>query len=54
LPKFDLTDGLHSNVCNVFKRFYFHPNLNDAFLICRDLIEVVGPYPNAPNSLKCF
>jgi len=28
--------------------------LNEAFLICLDLIEAVGPYPNAPNSLKCF
>jgi len=52
LPKFDLTDGLHPNESNLSKRFYFHPNLNEAFLICPDLI--VGPYPNAPNLLKYF
>jgi len=28
--------------------------LNQAFLICPDLIEAVEPYPNAPNLLKCF
>jgi len=28
--------------------------LNEAFLICPDLIEVVRPYRNAPNLLKCF
>jgi len=33
--------------------FLFHPKLNEAFLICLDLIEAVGPYPNAPNLLKC-
>jgi len=26
--------------------------LNEAFLICPDLIEAVGPYPNVPNLLK--
>jgi len=54
LPKFDLTDGLHPNVSNLSKRFHFHPNLNEAFLNCPDLIEAVGPFPNAPNLLKCF
>jgi len=54
LPKFDLTDGLHPNVSNLSKRYYYHSNLNEAFLICPDLIEAVGPYPNAPNLLKCF
>jgi len=24
------------------------------FLVCPDLIEAVGPYPTAPNLLKCF
>ena len=28
--------------------------MNEAFLICLDLIEAVAPYPNAPNLLKCF
>jgi len=28
--------------------------LGEAYLICPYLIEAVGPYPNAPNSLKCF
>jgi len=28
--------------------------LIEAFLICPDLFEAVGPYPNAPISLKCF
>jgi len=28
--------------------------LNETFFICLDLIEAVGPYPNAPNSLKCL
>jgi len=54
LSKFDLTDGLHPNVSNLSKCFYFHPNLNEAFLICPDLIKAVGPYPNAPVLLKCF
>jgi len=54
LPKFDLTDGIHANVSNLSKRFYFHPNLNEAFLICPDFIEAVGPYPNALNLLKYF
>jgi len=34
--------------------FFFHPNLIEAFLICPDLIEAVGPYPNAPILLKCL
>jgi len=54
LPKFDLIDGLHRNVSYLSKCFYFHPNLNEAFLICPNLLEVVGPYPNAPNLLKSF
>jgi len=54
LPTFDLTDGLHPNVSCLSKCFYFHPNFNEAFLICPDLIEAVGPYPTAPNLLKCF
>jgi len=29
-------------------------NFTQAFLICPDLIEAVGPYPNAPNLPKCF
>jgi len=45
LRKFDLTDGLHRNVSYLTECFYFHPNLNE---------EAVGPYPNAPNLLKCF
>jgi len=28
--------------------------LIEAFLICQDLIEAVGPYPNAPILLNCF
>jgi len=28
--------------------------LIETFLICPDLIEAVGPYPNAPILLKCF
>jgi len=28
--------------------------LIEAFLICPDLIEAVGPYSNAPILLKCF
>jgi len=27
--------------------------LNGAFLICPDLIEAVGPYPNVPILIKC-
>jgi len=54
LPKFDLTDGLHPNASNLSKWFYFQPNLHEAFLICPKLIEVVGPYQNAPNLLKSF
>jgi len=27
--------------------------LIETFLICPDLIEAVGPYPNAPILLKC-
>jgi len=54
LPTFDSTDRLHPNVSNLSKRLYFHPNLNAAFLICPDLIEAVGPYPNSPNLPKCF
>jgi len=45
LPIFDLTDGLHPNISYLSKCFYFHPNLNEAFLICPDLIEAVEPYP---------
>jgi len=54
LAKFDLTDGLHPNVSNASKCFYFHLNLNESFLISPGLIEAVGPYPNARKSLKCF
>jgi len=53
LPKFDLTDEFHANISNLPKCLYFHPNLNEAFVICPDLIEAFGPYPNAPNLLKC-
>jgi len=53
LPTLGLADGLHPNVSNLSKGFYFHANLNEAFFICPDLIEAVGPYPNAPNLLKC-
>jgi len=49
LPKFDLSDGLHPNVSNLSKHFYFHPNLNEALIICPDLIEAVGPYSNVSN-----
>jgi len=52
LPKFDLTDGLHGNVSYLSKCFYFHPNLNKAFLNCPNLIEAVGLYPNAPDLLS--
>jgi len=54
LAKFDLIDGLHLSVSNLSKCFCFHPSLIEAFLICPDLIEAVGPYPKAPISLKCF
>jgi len=54
LPKFGMTDGLNPNVSNLSECFYFHPSLNEAFLICPDLIEAVGPDPNAPNLFKCF
>jgi len=33
---------------------FFYPTLNEAFLICPNLIESVGSYPSAPNFLKCF
>jgi len=49
-----IAEELHPNAFNLFKRFYFHPNLNETFLICPDLIKAVGPYQNAPNSLKFF
>jgi len=54
LPNFELTDGLHPNVSHLSKNSHFHPNLNEAFIICSDLIEAVGPYPNAMNLLKGF
>jgi len=50
----NFTDGLQPNVSNLSKCFDFHPNFNEAFLICPHLIEAVEPYPNAPNLLKCF
>jgi len=31
--------------------FCFHPNLNEAFLNCLDLIEAVGQGANAPKLL---
>jgi len=34
--------------------FLFSPSLTEAFLICTDLIEAVGLYPNAPILLICF
>jgi len=43
IAKFDLTDGIHASISNLSGRFYFHPNLNEAFPICPDLIEAVGP-----------
>jgi len=52
--KFDLTDGHPPNASTLSKCLYFHPNLNEAFLISPDLIEAVGPYPHAPNLLRCF
>ena len=54
LAKFDLTDGLHPSVSSLSKCFCFHPSLIKAFLICPDLLEAAGPYPNAPILLKCF
>jgi len=54
LPTFDLTDRLHPNISYISKCFYFHPNLNEAFLVCPDLIEAIGRYPTAPNLLQCF
>jgi len=42
------------NVSNVSKCSYFYSSLNEAFLICPDLIEAVGPYPNAPKLIKCL
>jgi len=54
LPKVDLADGLHPNIPNLFTYFYFPPKFNEGFLICPDLIEAVGPYPNAPILLKCL
>jgi len=33
--------------------FLISPNLNEAFLICPDLIEADGPYLNASNLHKC-
>jgi len=53
LPKIDLTDGLHSNIPSLSK-YFFHPKFSEGFLIYPDLIEAVGPYPNAPTLLKCF
>jgi len=38
----------------IYLNIFFHPNLNEAFLICPDLIEAAGPYSNAPNLIKCF
>jgi len=49
-----LTEGLHPSVSNKSKCFCFHPNLTEAFLLCPDLIEAVGPYQNAPILLRCF
>jgi len=43
IAKFDLADRLYPNVYNVCKCFQFHPYLYKAFLICPDIIEVVGP-----------
>jgi len=54
LAKFDVTDELHPSVYNLYKCFCFHPSLIEAFLICPDLIEAVGPYPNARILLNCF
>jgi len=54
IAKFDLADGLYPNVSNLCKCFQFHPNLDKSFLICPDIIEAVGPYPDAPNLPKCF
>jgi len=54
MANFDLTDGLHQSVSNESKCFCFHPSLIEAFLICPDLIETVGPFPNVPILLKCF
>jgi len=34
--------------------FLFSPKLIEAFLICPDLVEAAGPYPNGPILLKCF
>jgi len=55
IAKIDLAHGLClviSNLClNVFN---FTLNLYQTFVICPNLIEAVGPYPNAPNLPKCF
>jgi len=56
IAKFDLPDGHYPNDSILCKYFQFHPNLYrpKAFLICPDIMEAVGPYPNAPNLPKCF
>jgi len=43
-----------TNVSNLCSCFQFHPNLNEAFLIGRDLAEAAGTYPNAPNLPNYF
>jgi len=54
LAKLDLTDGLHPSVSNLSKCFCFRPSLIEVFLIRPDLIEAVGPYPNAPYFTQMF
>jgi len=54
IDKFDSTDELYSNISNLCKCCYIHQNLYKACLICLDLIEAVGLYPNGPNLHKCF
>jgi len=49
IAKFDLAVESYPNVSNLCKCFECHPNLHKTFLICPDLIEAVGPYPNTPN-----
>jgi len=39
-------DGLHPNVSNLCNSFQFQATLIGDFLMCLDLIEAVGPYPN--------
>jgi len=37
----------------IYANILISPNFNEAFLVYPNLIEGIGPYPNAPNLPKC-